>query len=551
MSTTNTVTSSSRYPANQFLENGVLYGSPRQYLASLLDDKQAEQDTYTPEMWDAKTFDELWSLMARWHVSEVRKMVKAEAKSRFNIILNGDSYKASHFLQYPPGTTEVYSYIESRGGPWDATVVFGFQMFAKEYLTKRVTMAMVEEAAEVYAKHGVPFNREGWEYIVKVKKGRLPILIKTVKEGEVVPVKNAILTIVNTDPKCFWLTSFLETALLRAIWYPTTVATLSYEVKKVIKAALDRSSDIPEILLPSRLHDFGARGVSSNESAEIGGLAHLVNFAGTDTMAALRVGRMFYGSDMAGFSIPAAEHSTITSWGREAEVEAYRNMLRQFARPGSFVAVVSDSYDLFNAVDNIWGVELKDHVVNSGATVIIRPDSGDVRTIPIETIKRLDARFGSTVNGKGFKVLNNVRVIQGDGIDSVDVIRDILDALLAAGYAADNIAFGMGGGLLQKVNRDTMKWAMKCSAIRINGEWREVFKDPKTDPGKSSKKGRFALVHEGGWETLPMDGNGWRDELYTTFRDGLLERETTFEEVRERSDRALDRALAKSTAKAA
>lgn len=554
MTTANTTSTIERWtPATQYLENGVLFSSPRQYLASLLDDDQSEGDIYTTEMWNAKTFDELWARMARYHVTEVKKRIRAEAKSRYNIILNGDSYKASHFLQYPPGTTEVYSYIESRGGQWDAMVVFGFQAFAKEYLTKRVTMAMVEEAAEVYAKHGVPFNREGWEYIVKSLKGRLPILIKTVKEGTVVPVKNAILTIVNTDPKCFWLTSFLETALLRAIWYPTTVATLSFEAKKVIKAALDTSSDIPDILLPSRLHDFGARGVSSEESAALGGLAHLVNFAGTDTMSALRAGRMFYKCDMAGQSIPAAEHSTITSWGKEGEVEAYRNMLRQFARPGSFVAVVSDSYDLFNAVDNIWGSELKEHVINSGATVIIRPDSGDVRTIPIETIKRLDARFGSTVNGKGYRVLNTVRVIQGDGIDSVDVIRDILAALLDAGYAADNIAFGMGGGLLQKVNRDTMKWAMKCSAIKINGEWRSVYKDPKTDPGKVSKRGRFALVHEGGWETLPLDdikggSNGWRDELHATFRDGELDdrRETTFDEVRGRANRGLEWALAKA-----
>ncbi|RYD61017.1 MAG: nicotinate phosphoribosyltransferase, partial [Verrucomicrobiaceae bacterium] len=290
-----------------------------------------------------------------------------------------------------------------------------------------------------------------------------------------------------------------------------------------------------------RLHDFGARGTSSEESAAIGGVAHMINFEGTDTLSAIRAARKYYSAIMPGRSIPAAEHSTITSWGKQSEVDAYRNMLRQFARPGSYVAVVSDSYDLFNAVDNIWGVELRQHVIDSGATVIIRPDSGNVYTIPVETVERLAAKFGYTVNSKGFKVLNHVRVIQGDGIDDEKVIEQILQNLTDAGFATDNIAFGMGGGLLQKVNRDDMKFAMKCSAIKINGEWREVYKDPKTDPNKRSKRGKLALVHEGGWETLPLDGNQWRNELRETYRNGELLHEVTFDQVREPSKKWLAR----------
>jgi nicotinamide phosphoribosyltransferase len=515
------------YPDNQFLFEGILYANPHQYLEHVSD---GDTRLFDKAVWDAETFPEMWAAMAATQVKRAREAFKQQAKGRHNIITNGDSYKASHFLQYPPGTQFVYSYIESRGGIYDEAVFFGFQMFAKEYLTVPVTMEMVEEAAEIYAKHKVPFNREGWEYIVNELKGKLPVLIKTAREGQRMPVKNVLLTIVNTDPKCFWLTSFLETALLRAIWFATTVASKSYACKKVIKRYLDETSDIPDVLLPSRLHDFGARGTSSYESAEIGGLAHLLNFRGTDTMGALLAARRYYGADMPGESIPAAEHSTITSWGREGEVDAYRNMLRQFARPGSFVAVVSDSYDLFNAVDNIWGAELKDHVINSGATVIIRPDSGNVRTIPLETIERLGAKFGYTMNAKGFKVLKHVRVIQGDGIDGPGVIGDILESLKQAGWAADNLAFGMGGGLLQIVNRDDMKFAMKCSAIMIDGKWHEVFKDPKTDPGKQSKRGRLVLVHDNGWETKPMEGNLWKDELLDTFKNGELIRETTFDE---------------------
>ena len=184
-------------------------------------------------------------------------------------------------------------------------------------------------------------------HIVNAHGGRLPVRIRAVPEGTLVPVHHVLATIENTDPACAWLTSFLETALLR-VWYPTTVATNSWATKQLIARYLDQTGDPAG--LPFKLHDFGARGVSSLESAMLGGLSHLVNFMGTDTMSALLGARVYYGEPMAGFSIPAAEHSTITAWGRDGEAAAYRNMLRQFAKPGSIVAVVSDSYDLDHAV---------------------------------------------------------------------------------------------------------------------------------------------------------------------------------------------------------
>lgn len=454
-----------------------------------------------------------------------------------NIILNSDSYKYSMPNQYPPGTTHVYSYVESRGGIWDRTVVFGLQAFIKEYLTTPITKEMIDEAEEMITAHGEPFYREGWDYILNEHKGYLPVAIKAVPEGTVVPNKNVIATIVNTDPECWWLTTFLETALLRAIWYPTTVATNSYEMKQIILRYLKETSDDPQGQIGFKLHDFGARGASSQETAMIGGLAHLVNFMGTDTVSALVAAKRWYGATMPpAFSIPAAEHSTMTAWGREHEVDAYRNMLRLFAKPGTLVAVVSDSYDLWNAVDNIWGVELRQHVIDSGAVVVVRPDSGDPETVPVETVRRLGEKFGYTINSKGYKVLNNVRVIQGDGI-TVDTIPVILENLKAAGYAADNLSMGMGAGLLQKVDRDTLRFAMKCSAICVNGEWRDVFKDPATDPGKRSKRGQLALINEGGWKTVEADGNHWRDEMVTVFRNGQLLREWTFDEIRARAAR--------------
>lgn len=452
-----------------------------------------------------------------------------------NLLLNTDSYKTSHYLQYPPGTEYVYSYIEPRGGKWDDVLFFGLQMFIKEYLTKPITQEMIDEAEEFWAAHGEPFHKEGWQYILDHHKGFLPLSIKAVREGSVVPNHNVLVTVVNTDPKCFWLTSFMETTLLRAVWYPTTVATNSFQCKRVIKRYLDLTSDDPEGQIMFKLHDFGARGVSSLESAAIGGAAHLVNFMGTDTASGVLAARKYYNAPMAGFSIPAAEHSTITSWERSGEIDAYRNMIRQFSKPGSIYAVVSDSYDLWNAVDNMWGAELKQHVIDAGGVLVVRPDSGDPRTVPVETVARLAAKFGYTVNSKGFKVLNNVRVIQGDGIN-FDSLRSICENMLADKWSLDNLAFGMGGGLLQQLDRDTLKFAMKCSSITVRGEERDVFKDPVTDPGKRSKRGRLALVRDGcPYTTMPAAGNGWRDELVQVYRNGEVTREWTFDEVRERA----------------
>jgi nicotinamide phosphoribosyltransferase len=435
----------------------------------------------------------------------------------------------------------IYSYIESRGGVYDATVFFGLQAFIKEYLVGAVvTMDMIDEAEAIITAHGEPFNRAGWEYIVREHGGKLPVRIKAVPEGTVVPVRNVLATIENTDPNCYWLTSFLETALLRAIWYPTTVATNSYENKKLILNYLEKTGDPSTI--DFKLHDFGARGVSSLESAGIGGAAHLVNFQGTDTVEALLFARHYYHADIAGFSVPAMEHSTVTSWCREHEVDAYRNMVKVNGKPGGIVSVVSDSYDIFAACE-MWGTVLKQDVLDSGATLVVRPDSGDPADVVSKCLKILDKHFGHTVNDKGYKVLNNVRVLQGDGINHAS-IRSILYTITLAGYSADNLVFGQGGMLLQTVNRDDFRFAMKCSAALVDGKWVEVFKDPITDPGKTSKKGRLKLVEwtsskDGvitkSFETINDKHEAYadvRDVLETVFENGVLVRDMTFDEVR-------------------
>lgn len=453
-----------------------------------------------------------------------------------NLILNSDSYKTSHYLQYPAGTEYISSYIESRGGVYPKTLFFGLQMFIKQYLMTPITLTDINEAEEMMSLHGLPFNYDGWMHILQAHNGYLPLEIEAVPEGTLVPTGNVLVQVINTDPKCAWLTSYIETSLLRAVWYPTTVATISKACHSLISRYLQDTADSLDGL-SFKLHDFGARGASSEESVSIGSLAHLVNFMGTDSLAALVSARRYYHSSMAGFSIPAAEHSTITSWGREGETNAYANMLRRFGGKGKTVAVVSDSYDLWNAIDNIWGGSLKSQVENSGGTLVIRPDSGEPVAIVNEAIERLMAKFGFRVNDKGYKVLPDfIRIIQGDGI-SASSIAAILREMKSRRLSAENVAFGMGGELLQKVHRDTQKFAMKASAVCINGQWRDVYKDPVTDSVKRSKKGRLALIMENGeFKTVARDSvspsENW---LIPVYRDGQLIVDDTLDVVRQRA----------------
>ena len=451
-----------------------------------------------------------------------------------NIILNADSYKASHYLQYPEGVTGAYSYIESRGGMYDETLFFGLQGFMKEYLEgKVVTRDGIEEAAEFFEAHGEPFNRKGWEYILSVHKGRLPVRIRAVREGAFIPTGNVLVSIESTDPVCAWLPSYLETSLLRAVWYPTTVATRSARIRRLILSHLERTG-APE-LIDFKLHDFGKRGASSYESSAIGAAAHLVSFNGTDTVSGVLWAKRNYSAGIAGFSIPASEHSTMTIRGEAGELESFRQMIREFGKPGKMFACVSDGYDIIAACAK-WG-SLKDELIASGATLVVRPDSGDPVRVSFEVIRELEKFFGSTVNSKGFKVLNTVRVIYGDGINELS-IDSILRTLEYAGYSADNIAFGMGGALLQGLDRDTQKFAMKCSAVKFGlGEWIDVFKDPKTDRQKRSKRGRVETIRLSGGtiETVRVDDLlpvGASRMMFDVFENGYCCQTQTFDEVR-------------------
>lgn len=463
-----------------------------------------------------------------------------------NIMFLTDSYKLSHAPQYPPKTTNIYSNFESRGGEFPRTMFFGLQYAMMEYLEGvRVTPRSIDEAKEVFDLHLRPglFNAELWTYIMKKHGGRLPISIKAVPEGTMVPAHNVLMTVENTDPNCFWLTNYLETLLVQ-VWYPSTVATISKTMKDILLSALERSGD--PALIDFKLHDFGCRGVSTMETAAVGGAAHLINFMGTDTVPALLLHRRFYDAKMAGFSIPAAEHSTITSWGKNQEKEAYANMLDTFNK--GMVAVVSDSYDIYNAVSRIWGGSLRDKILSRGKddTLVIRPDSGDPRQVVPDLLDLLGKKFETFTNDKGYKVLDpRIRMIQGDGIDR-NSISEILDAIMNRGWSADNIAFGSGGGLLQQCNRDTSKYAFKCSSAIVDGKERDVRKNPATAAWKSSKAGRlklvnneaFRTVHGNTWATVRQDHlvfDDMKDNLVEVFRDGEIKVKYTLDQIRERA----------------
>lgn len=460
---------------------------------------------------------------------------------KLNPVLDTDSYKAGHHLQYPPGTQKLFGYLESRGGRYGQTLFFGLQGLIKEYLTQQVTDAHIDEAVTFCKAHGVPFPEAGWRYVAKHLDGKLPLHIRAVPEGTVVPVRNVLMTVESTDPVVPWIVGWLETKLMR-LWYPITVATRSWYCKKVLREYLEETSDDPEGELPFKLHDFGGRGGSSRETVAIGGAAHLVNFKGTDTIEGARYAMQYYGGEMPGFSIPAMEHSTVTAWGRDGEEAAFRNMLR--VNDGfPIVACVSDSYDIFDAVENLWGDRLLDEVRASGKTVVIRPDSGEPAQVNLRILQILERKVGMRTNGKGYKVLPAYfRLIQGDGNDTEDDLAAVLCTLQNHGYSASNIAFGMGGGLLQKLDRDTQRFAFKLSQIVVDGVARDVRKSPAGDPNKASMAGRLDLVQkEGKFETIvvPSSNRTWfPSELRTVFLDGEEAMTDTFETVRERAARS-------------
>ncbi|KAI1699921.1 nicotinate phosphoribosyltransferase (NAPRTase) family domain-containing protein [Ditylenchus destructor] len=322
------------------------------------------------------------------------------------------------------------------------------------------------------------FNEKGWMHIVEAHNGYLPLRIKAVPEGTVVPVRNVLFTIENTDPQVPWFVSWVETLLVQ-VWYPMTMATSSRTQKEVIaRGLLDTSDSLDGLLF--KLHDFGFRGCSSVEAR------NLCCFVG-------------------------------------------------------LVSVVSDSYDVFHAVSSIWGDELKAYVLERAekGCLVIRPDSGDPCEVVVKVLNLLAEKYPITTNSKGYRVLPPyLRVMQGDWI-SLESLQQIIDAMKIEGWSLQNVIFGTGGALLQKLDRDTQKCAYKCSQVTINGESHDVCKNPTTDAGKRSKKGRLVLEKRADRNYVTVQeglGDEKKDELVCVFENGRLLVDHTLDQIRERAE---------------
>lgn len=461
-----------------------------------------------------------------------------------NAILATDSYKLGHHAQYPKNTEGVYSYLEARhGAAYDKTVFFGLQSILKQIEGQAFTGRELEEAFQIAKVHfgdAKLFNYKGWSGVLARHEGRLPIRIKAVPEGSVVPTGNVLMTVENTDPEAFWLTNAMESFLLH-VWYPTTVASRSRAVKALLAEKLTAAGASLDGL-PFMLHDFGYRGATTHDAAAIGGAGHLVNFVGTDTLPAMLLAMRDYNADLTtlGFSVPATEHSVMTALGRKGEFAVVGQLLED--HPTGILSVVADSYNIYDFVRSLGLPGFKETILARDGVFVVRPDSTTAEHptphLLVEWILRqLEADFGSTPNQKGYKVLNpKVRVLWGDGIDPLG-IEKIINGAMAAGFSPENLVFGMGGGLLQKLDRDTQRFAFKSSAQKRDGTWHDVYKEP-LDATKASMRGRLQLVVTGsGYATVP-EGSlapGVPDNLVTVFEDGKLLNETTFDQIRARA----------------
>ncbi len=426
-----------------------------------------------------------------------------------NLLLQTDVYKFGHKDQYPPGTTKVYSYLESRGSKTDGldyTVFFGLQYYLKKYLSTPVTHDDVDEYEEVAGGILGPDNINVKQFRALSDLGYIPLLIKAVPEGTVMPLKNVLMTITNTHPKFAWLVNYVETLLMK-LWLPITVASNSYRFRRMFNGFADRTVGNRDHV-PFQMHDFGYRGSGSEESAAIAGAAHLLSFLGTDTTAAVCFLRDYYSAADCerpiGLSVPASEHSVMCAWNDENEdVQAIENMLDTY--PTGIVSIVSDTYDLWKTITDYYCGQFKDRIMDRDGKVVVRPDSGDPPNIlcgdpsgdsleeQMGVFRLLDRGFGSTMNEFGFREIDpHIGTIYGDAI-FYERAQQILSRMAGMNYASNNVVFGSGGLLLNYWSRDTLAMAIKATYCVVDGESRPIEKTPKTDMGKKSKKGLLQL----------------------------------------------------------
>jgi nicotinamide phosphoribosyltransferase len=455
----------------------------------------------------------------------------------FNPILASDSYKMTHHGMYPDNTEYAYSYFENRdGAQFPVSKFFGLQIFIKRFLTGSVvTREHIEEAKEILEFHFIDglthVDIERWEYILDKYDGRLPIRIKAVAEGSLVPASNVLFDVINTDPNCAWLVGHVED-ILTHVWHTTTVATLSYMVKQDYQKHLEETCDDDKIdsVIKFMLHGFEYRGGTNHYSSSWGGAAHLINFWGTDNLSAIKTIRDYYNTKhVNAYSVHATEHSVATSEGREGESRRTGKIITKYDK--GILSLVCDSYNYKKFVDVIIGQTYKQLILKRDGKVVVRPDSGDYNEVIPYILLSLEKSYGTKLNSKGYKVLNpKIGVIWGDGLNRKD-INIILKLVKDLGFSGENLCFGMGGGLIQKgIDRDTQRSAFKCSAQCRDGKWYDIQKDP-LDSTKKSKKGiqYLTLDPEGNYQTTNVPTLD--DQLKTVFLDGDMVKEYDYKDI--------------------
>lgn len=409
--------------------------------------------------------------------------------------------------------------------------------YLNKYLSKGISHDDIDEFIQVYNKIA-PLSEatiERMRYVADL--GYLPIEVKALPEMKEYPLQIPLMTITNTDPKAYWLVNYIEGLMLK-LWYPCSVATRSKQYYDLAKRyACDTCDD--DSHLPYSVHDFGYRSVSSDESAALGGASHLLNFSGSDTILGEWLLNKFYGIEKAK-SVPASEHSVMCSNGRDGEFESFERLLDLY--PTGILSIVSDTYDLWNVLTN-YVDRLKGRILDRDGKLVFRPDSGspfhiicgddhsDSEAARKGALELLWDCFGGTINSKGYRVLNpKVGLIYGDGI-FYERYLEILEGMKNKGFASSNLVIGVGGLLLQNHSRDDFGFAQKTTYIEVNGEPRNVFKDPITDRKKKSHKGLLSAYHEldeynqkDQW--VVKQECSWseesRSELQTVFKDGKV-----------------------------
>lgn len=520
--------------------------------------------------------------------------------NNINPFLLCDGYKIDHHRQYPENTTLVYSNFTPRaakhapkGVNKDYIISFGQQMVMKKIkemfdehfflfdLEDRELALKDEEAKFVLKRHRDNICNEikkeystylGTDYDVSHIEslwdlGYLPIKVKALPEGTKVPIGVPVLTIVNTKPEFFWLTNFLETLISNLLWKPMTSATIAYNYRQNLMSWAEKTDKDNVGFIDFQGHDFSMRGMDSVDATISSGLGHATSFLGSDSLPVIYGARKYYDEEsMVIVGVPATEHSVMCAGSKHDEIGTFKRLMKLY--PKGILSVVSDTWDLWKVLTE-YLPEIKEEILARDGKLVIRPDSGE----PVDIIcgksiqdllkDNLDLSydeyfqlpqhkgviellwdiFGGTINEQGYKVLDpHIGAIYGDSI-TLDRANEICKRLEAKGFASTNIVLGIGSFTYQFNTRDTFGFAMKATYVEVNGEGREIFKDPITDDGtKKSAKGlllvtKSNLKSKGGNYNL-IDQVSWKEEsqgcLQTIFEDGKFQNEITLTEIRNR-----------------